>query len=117
MCYSEYFVFISASYYGVFTLPNTESETETDKKMGCIELCGDVHTAQRQTLTEIPIGFFGNFSVSMSVSIYVSVSISGSVKGLHKLWQTAIVTQVHLNLSYPNKALILDTNKNITMFL
>ena len=34
---------------GVFTLPDTETDTETDIETGCIELCGRVHTAHRQT--------------------------------------------------------------------
>ena len=31
------------------------------KKMGCTELCGGVHTAQRQTPTQIPNGFCTHF--------------------------------------------------------
>ena len=34
-------------YKGAFTLTETEADTETDKKLDCIELCGGVHTAQR----------------------------------------------------------------------
>ena len=30
----------------MFTLPDTETD-----KMGCVELCGSVHNAQRQTPT------------------------------------------------------------------
>ena len=44
--------------------------------MGCIELCGGVHTAQRQTPTQIPIGFCVNLSVSVSVSVSVSSSVN-----------------------------------------
>ena len=44
-------------FYGVFTLDDTENETETDKKMACIGLCGGIHTAQRPMTTQIPIGF------------------------------------------------------------
>ena len=40
---------------GVFTLPDKDTETETDKKRGCTELCGGVHTAQKQMTTQIPI--------------------------------------------------------------
>ena len=36
--------------------------------MGCVELCGGVHTAPRQTSIHIHIGFYVKFSVSMSVS-------------------------------------------------
>ena len=36
--------------YGVFTLPDTETHTQTDKKIGCIELCGGAHTAQREVI-------------------------------------------------------------------
>ena len=35
-------------------------------KMGWIELCRDVHTAQRQKLMQIHIGFYANLSVSLS---------------------------------------------------
>ena len=48
--------------------------------MGCIELSGGFHTAQRQTSTQIPIGFCVNLLVPVSVLISVSVSVSGSVK-------------------------------------
>ena len=34
-----------------------ETETETDKKMGCIGLCEVVHIPQRQITTQIPIEF------------------------------------------------------------
>ena len=33
---------------GAFTLLDTDTDTVTDRKMGCMELCGSVHTA-RQT--------------------------------------------------------------------
>ena len=59
--------------YGVFTLP----ETETDKKWAewnCVE---GVHTAQRQTPTQIHMGICANLSVSVLVSM--SVSVSGNV--------------------------------------
>ena len=45
-------------------------------KMSCIELCGGVHTAQRQISKQIPIGFCVNLLVS------VSGSVSGSVNSL-----------------------------------
>ena len=44
--------FLTRTLY-LFTLP----DTETDKKLGCVELCGGVRTAQRQTSTQIPIGY------------------------------------------------------------
>ena len=34
----------------------TQTKTKTDKRMGCIGLCGVVHAAQRQIATQIPIG-------------------------------------------------------------
>ena len=37
--------------------------------MGCIELCAVAHAAQRETPTQIPIGFCANLSVSASVSV------------------------------------------------
>ena len=46
--------------------------------MGCIELCGGVHTVQRQTPRQIPIGFCANLSVSVSVLVSV-YPVSGSV--------------------------------------
>ena len=55
----------------------TPPDTGTIPKMGCTELCRDVDTAQRQTLTQIPIEFCANLSVSISVSVSVSVSVSG----------------------------------------
>ena len=53
----------------MFTLPDTDTD-----KMGCTELFGGVHTAQRQTSTEIPIGLCVNLSVSVSVSVSDSVN-------------------------------------------
>ena len=47
-------------------------------KVGCMELCGGVHTAQRQRSTQIPIEVCVDLSVSVSVSVAVSVSVSGS---------------------------------------
>ena len=38
-------------------------------KMGGTDMCRGVHTAQRQTSTQIPIGFCVNLSVSLSVSV------------------------------------------------
>ena len=49
------------------------------KKMSCAELFEGVHTAQRQTPKQIPVGFCSNLLASMSVSVSVSVSVSGSV--------------------------------------
>ena len=37
------------------TLPDTDRHRD-QYKMGCIELCGAVHTAPRQTSSQIPIG-------------------------------------------------------------
>ena len=45
-------------------------------KVGCIESSRGVHTAQRPTQTQIPIGF--NFCANLSVSVSVSASVSGS---------------------------------------
>ena len=39
------------------------------RKMGCIELCGGVHTTQKQTSTQIPI----EFCVNLLVCLYVSL--------------------------------------------
>ena len=60
----------------MFILPDTETDTGTDKKMDGRELCGSVLTAQRQTSTQIPIGFSVNLPVSVSVSVSVSDSVS-----------------------------------------
>ena len=40
---------------GVVTLPDTKTDTETDIKLGFIELCAAVHTAQTPTQTQITI--------------------------------------------------------------
>ena len=45
--------------------------------MGCVELCGPVHTAQRQISTQVPIEFCVNLSVSVSVLFSVSVGQRG----------------------------------------
>ena len=42
--------------------------------MGCIELCGGVHTTERRTSMQLPIGFCVNLSVSLSVSVLDSVN-------------------------------------------
>ena len=55
-------------------------QTPRPIKMGCIELCGSVHTAERQTSMQTHIGFCANLSVSVSVSVSVSASVSCSVK-------------------------------------
>ena len=44
--------------------------TPKPNKLGCFELCGGVHTTQRQTSAQIPIGFP---SVSVSVSFCLGV--------------------------------------------
>ena len=38
--------------YGVFTLPDTETDKETDQKMTCLELWGGVHAAETGTNTD-----------------------------------------------------------------
>ena len=55
---------------GMFTLPDTGTK---GKKMNCIEFCGCVHPEHRRPLTEIPIEFCVNLSVSVSVSESVSL--------------------------------------------
>ena len=49
----------------MFTLPDIETDKETKKRMGCTELCGGVHTSQRQIPVHIPIGFCANLLVSV----------------------------------------------------
>ena len=44
--------------------------------MGCIKLCGGVHTAQKQRPIQIPVGFSANLSVSVSVSVSGNVNAS-----------------------------------------
>ena len=39
--------------------------------MGCVELCLGIHTAQRQTPTQIPVVFCANLEVFVSVSVSV----------------------------------------------
>ena len=58
--------------YDVFTLPDTETDTETDKKMGFIELCGGVHTAQTLTQTQTTIE---PIVVSIGVCVGVGVEV------------------------------------------
>ena len=48
-------------------------------KIAYIELCRGVHTVQRQILTQVPIGFFANLSVSVSISVSVTASVSDNV--------------------------------------
>ena len=66
---------ISRVINGLLTLPDTETNTEADKKnglyrfvwkcsyctktvaLGCTGLCWGIHTAQRERTTRIPIGF------------------------------------------------------------
>ena len=50
------------------TLTETETDSETNKPMGCIELCGGVHTAPRQTPIQIPIEFSTILLVSVSAN-------------------------------------------------
>ena len=44
-------------------------------KMGCIKLCGGVHTTQGLTPIKIPIGFCANLLVSVSVSVSGSANV------------------------------------------
>ena len=48
-------------------------------KMGCIELCGGLHTARRRTPTQILIELHANLPVFMPVPVSVYVLVSGSV--------------------------------------
>ena len=50
----------------------TPTQTPRPIKMGCIELCGGVHTAQRQTSTQIPNGHCSN-CISLGLGVCVSV--------------------------------------------
>ena len=62
--------------YGAFTLPDTETDKDIDKKMGCTEWCESVYTAHRQTPTQIPIGFYTTVIYRYQSLL---VSVSGSV--------------------------------------
>ena len=59
--------------YGVFTLPDTETDTETDK-MACTVMCGGLHTAQIQTPIQILIGFCTHF-IGICVSLCLDVAV------------------------------------------
>ena len=59
---------------GVFILPDPRPI-----KMGCIELCGGVHTAPKQRLIQVSIEFSANLSASVSVWVSVSVLVLGNV--------------------------------------
>ena len=52
-----------SGFNGVFILSDSETDRETDEKMGCIELCRGICTAQSKTPTQILIGFCANLSV------------------------------------------------------
>ena len=52
---SSYLHTVLRSFYGMFTLPDTETNKETDKKNDCTELCGGA--AQRQIPTQIAVEF------------------------------------------------------------
>ena len=65
--------------YNVFTLPSTETDTEVDKKMGCIKLCGIFIMHRYRHQQRFPIRFCANLWVSVSVSVFVSVLVSGRV--------------------------------------
>ena len=49
----------------------TPRQRQRPIKMACVELCGDVHTAQRQRLMQTSIRFYTHF-------IGISVSVLGS---------------------------------------
>ena len=55
-----------------------------------IELCAGVHTAQRQTLTQITIGLCINLSVSVFILVCVSVSMSGNVDAPFSLYEELV---------------------------
>ena len=46
-----------------------------------VELCGGVHTSQRQTSTQISIVFFVNIPVSVSVSVSLLGSVNATTFG------------------------------------
>ena len=50
----------------------SHSPTPRLTKVGCTELCGSVHTAQRQTSTQIPMGFSTHF-ISTCVGLALGV--------------------------------------------
>ena len=56
-----------------FTRP--DNDTTDTNKMSCMELCGSVHTIQRQIPAQIPIDSIPILSVSVSVSASTSVSM------------------------------------------
>ena len=60
----------TAHHKGVFTLTETETDTETHKK-ACIYLCGVVHTAQRNQML---LGIVAILSAPVSASASVNVS-------------------------------------------
>ena len=59
--------------------------------MVCIELCGGVHTARRQTSTQIPVGFCVNLLVSVSVAVSVFALVSGSMNAPLSLTNIMVV--------------------------
>ena len=79
---------------GAFTLPDIETDKETDKKMASTELCRGVCTAQRQTPTQIPIGFCPNLMVSVSVS--GSASVLGSMNEPRRVFRIESFNSVNL---------------------
>ena len=66
----EHRLLITTMHNGVFTLSDTDTDKETGEKMVCIDLCGGVHTVQRQTkcrkyqhrfkLDSVPIYYVSN---------------------------------------------------------
>ena len=61
-------------FHGAFTLIDTDTDTQTDKKMGCIELCGGVDTALRQTSSQIPIGHCSD-CIGLGLGVCVGVGV------------------------------------------
>ena len=66
--------------------------------MGCVELCGVVHTVQRQTSLQIPIGLCANLLMSVSVSVPVFVSVSVNAP----LYLVAICLLIHFSIRSEN---------------
>ena len=61
-------------YNAAFTRP--DNDTTDTNKMSCMELCGSVHTIQRQIPAQIPIDSIPILSVSVSVSASVIVNVN-----------------------------------------
>ena len=76
---SHKIIFCRHNSYDVFTLPNTETNAETNKKWVVLN-CVEVFILHRQTTAQISIGFYANLLVPVSVWVSVSVSVSDSAK-------------------------------------